>query len=187
MKWLIPRLIQFKQHSPEIEISLLTAGGVADFNAQHIDLALRCNDFDWGKVLYSEKLADEYMVCVSRQNQIDPLQPLFISSSRPKMWSQLKERYKTQFHTFEKVSLEHFYLCIEACLAGLGATVVSAYMVEKEFDFQMLHRLTPAIPDGSAYYLLSASPFDDDPRKVIFQQMLTEERQASHSKLSMLQ
>ena len=57
MKWLIPRLIQFKQRSPEIEISLLTAGGVADFNAQHIDLALRRNDFDWGKVIDSKKMA----------------------------------------------------------------------------------------------------------------------------------
>jgi DNA-binding transcriptional LysR family regulator len=57
MKWLIPRLVQFKQRYPEIEISLLTAGGVADFNAQHIDLALRRNDFDWGKVIDSKKMA----------------------------------------------------------------------------------------------------------------------------------
>ena len=184
MKWLIPRLVHFKQCYPEIEISLLTAGGVADFKAQHIDLALRRNDFDWGKALYSEKLADEYMVCMSRQNQVDPTQPLFISSSRPKMWSHLKECYKKQFQSFEKVSLEHFYLCIEACLAGLGATMVSAYMVEKEFDFQMLHRLTPVIPDGSAYYLLSALPFEDDPRKVIFKQWLSEEMRASQARLA---
>ena len=59
-------------------------------------------------------------------------------------------------------------------------------MVEKEFDFQMFYRLTPVIPDGSAYYLLSALPFEDDPRKVIFKQWLSEEMHASQSKLSML-
>ena len=66
MKWLIPRLVQFKLRYPEIDISLLTGGGEADFKAQNIDLALRRNDFEWSKAIYSEKMADEYMVCVSR-------------------------------------------------------------------------------------------------------------------------
>jgi hypothetical protein len=52
-------------------------------------------------------------------------------------------------------------------------------MIEKELDFHTLEILFPVIPDGSAYYLLSASSFDDDPRKVIFQQRLSEEMQAS--------
>ncbi len=62
MKWLIPRLVQFKLRYPEIDISLLTAGEEADFKAQNIDLALRRNDFDWSKAIYIEKMADEHMV-----------------------------------------------------------------------------------------------------------------------------
>ncbi len=111
---------------------------------------------------------------------------LFISSSRSKIWTQFKDAYKTQFKHFQKVALEHFYLCIEASLAGLGATVVSAYMVEKELDFQMLDMLTPIVQDGSAYYLLSASPFEDDPNKVIFKDWLIEEMRASQTKLMAL-
>jgi hypothetical protein len=42
-------------------------------------------------------------------------------------------------------------------------------MIEKELDFHKLQILSPIVQDGSAYYLLSASPFDDDQRKVIFQ------------------
>jgi DNA-binding transcriptional LysR family regulator len=57
MKWLIPRLVQFKQRSPEMDISLLTGGGSPDFKTQNIDLAFRCNDFDWGKVIDSKKMA----------------------------------------------------------------------------------------------------------------------------------
>jgi hypothetical protein len=53
-------------------------------------------------------------------------------------------------------------------------------------DFHTLQILSPVVQDGSAYYLLSALPFEDDPRKVIFQQWLSEEMQASQSKLSML-
>ncbi len=186
MKWLIPRLVQFKLRYPEIDISLLTAGGEADFKAQNIDLALRRNDFEWGKAIYSEKMADEHMVCVSRHNHLAPMSQLFIASSRPKVWTQFKDAYKTRFTHFEKVALEHFYLCIEASLAGLGATVVSAYMVEKELDFQMLDMLSPIVQDGSAYYLLSASPFEDDPNKVIFKDWLIEEMRASQTKLMAL-
>ena len=148
MKWLIPRLVQFKLRYPEIDISLLTAGGEADFKVQNIDLALRRNDFDWGKAIYSEKMADEHMVCVSRHKHLAPMSQLFISSSRPKIWTQFKDAYKAQFKHFQRVALEHFYLCIEASLAGLGATVVSAYMVEKELDFQMLDMLTPIVQDA---------------------------------------
>ena len=82
------------------------------------------------------------MVCVSRHKHLAPMSQLFISSSRPKIWTQFKDAYKAQFKHFQRVALEHFYLCIEASLAGLGATVVSAYMVEKELDFQMLDMLT---------------------------------------------
>ena len=185
MKWLIPRLVQFKQRYPEIDISLLTGGGNPNFKTQNIDLALRRNDFDWGKAIYSEKIADEYMVCISSQNQIESIQQLFVSGSREKMWSQLHDHFKVQLQEYEKVSLEHFYLCIEACLAGLGATIASVYMIEKEFDFQILKMLCPVIEDGSAYYLLSSSPFEDDPRKIIFKQWLIEEMQMTQSKFSM--
>lgn len=84
------------------------------------------------------------------------------------------------------MTLEHFYLCIEACLAGLGATVVSGYMVEKELDFQMFDMLTPINPDGSAYYLLSAAPFEDDLHKVLFKNWLIEEMRVSQSKFMAL-
>lgn len=186
MKWLIPRLVQFKLRYPEIDISLLTAGGEADFKAQNIDLALRRNDFEWGKAVYSEKIADEYILCVARKNNPDSTQQLFISSSRPKIWTHLKDVYKTQFKHCQKQSLEHFYLCIEACLAGLGATIVSGYMVEKELDYQVFEMLTPIEPDGSAYYLLSASPFEDDVHKVLFKNWLIDEMRTSQSKLMAL-
>lgn len=186
MKWLIPRLIQFKQKHPQIEIGLLTDGGDVDFETQVIDLALRRNDFDWGKAVYSEKIADEYVLCIARKNDSYSTQQLFVSSSRPKLWTQLNDRYKGQFKGFQKLTLEHFYLCIEACLAGLGATVVSGYMVEKELDFQLFDMLTPINPDGSAYYLLSAAPFEDDLHKVLFKNWLIEEMRVSQSKFMAL-
>jgi DNA-binding transcriptional LysR family regulator len=66
--------------------------------------------------------------------------------------------------------LEHFYLCIEACLAGLGATIVSAYTVEKEIKYKMFNILSPVYQDG--FILLSNQPFENDIRKILFRDWL---------------
>ncbi len=86
MKWLIPRLAQFKQLYPEFEVSLLTAGGEVDFQQQGIDLALRRNDFVWGEEVYSEKIADEQMLAVRAKNDRVATTQVFISKSRPQLW-----------------------------------------------------------------------------------------------------
>lgn len=77
--------------------------------------------------------------------------------------------------TYSKTELEHFYLCLEGCLAGLGATIISIYMIEKELELKALDQLTQPIQDGSSYYLLSHTSFKEDPRKIIFLNWLKNE------------
>lgn len=186
MKWLIPRLAQFKQLYPEFEVSLLTAGGEVDFRAQNIDLALRRDDFDWGTAVYSEKIADEQMLYVKAKHEQSTGNQVFISKSRPQLWQQFKRHYQAQLKEMKAVSLEHFYLCIEACLAGLGTTVVSAYMVERELKYHLLEQVASGYADGSSYYLLSAQPFEEDVRKLLLRDWLRDEMQQSQLWLATL-
>lgn len=178
MKWLIPRLIHYKQLYPDFEVTLLTGGGSVDFKQQNIDLALRRNDFDWGKSIYSEKIADEQMLCVTASKITRQTNQIFISTSRSKLWQQFQYKHSEQFKGYSKTELEHFYLCIEACLAGLGATLVSTYMVEREIKHQLLQPISSIYQDESAYFLLSAEPFEEDVRKVLFCDWLREQMQA---------
>ena len=183
MKWLIPRLAQFNQLDYGFEIVLLTAGGAVDFGGQAIDIALRRNDFEWGADIYHEKIADEYIVAVRNPHSIDN-QTLLLSSSRPNLWRQLTKAQLLQkdMQEYEQLILEHFYLCIEGCLAGLGTAVVSIYMVEKELDNHFLQCVQPPVADSSAYHLLSAKPFYQDKRKVVFKDWLKQEMQKSEAK-----
>ena len=80
MKWLIPRLVQFKLRYPEIDISLLTGGGEADFKAQNIDLALRRNDFDWARPLLIV-LKVKFVFPLLESNQPDPIVPPYQAES----------------------------------------------------------------------------------------------------------
>ena len=176
MKWLIPRLSRFKEHVADFEVVLLTAGGAINFDSGRIDLAIRRNDFEWSNDIYSEKLADEYVMHVQNAKK-ENVSNLLISKSRPNFLNLLRKN-SLMSQTLKKsntIEFEHFYLCLEACLAGLGSTIVSKYMIEKELDLNLLEPISEPIHDGSSYYLLSNTSYDVDPRKKIFLHWLKKE------------
>ena len=185
MKWLIPRLVNFNQLEAGFEIVLLTGGGPIDFQSNAVDLALRRNDFDWGRGLYQEKIADEYMVAVRNASRKQH-RTLLLSSSRPQLWNQLTHSnlLNDELLTYNQLVLDHFYLCIEACLSGLGTAIVSSYMVEQELANQSLQLVQPPVADSSSYHLLSATPFHEDSRKVQFKMWLQQQMLDSEATFS---
>lgn len=156
MKWLIPRLSKFKKLGHDFEVVLLTAGGVVDFEKDNIDIAIRRNDFDWGEHIYSEKIADEYIALVQATKPSETTD-LLISTSRPNFFTSISRivELKQSLKGYTKVELEHFYLCLEGCVAGLGATVISIYMIEKELEWNLLKKISPVVQDNSAYFTFS--------------------------------
>ena len=176
MKWLIPRLAEFNSLNYGFEIVLLTGGGIVDFQGKSIDIALRRNDFEWDKNIFHEKIIEEYIVAV-RNTRTDQTNTLLLTSSRPHLWQHINKSklVSSDILSYEHMVLEHFYLCIEGCLAGLGTAIVSIFMVEKEISHQFLELVHPPVADSSSYHLLSYYPFYEDERKVIFKNWLKTE------------
>lgn len=181
MKWLIPRMVKFNELNLGFGITLLTGGGPLDFQTQNIDLAIRRNDFTWGDHIFSTKIADEFMFLVNAHQQ-NPSN-LLLSTSRPKFNNYLMKKYP-EFSELVTIELDHFYLCIEACLSGLGQTVVSGFMIESELenDFVQMEKFLHV--DNSAYYLFASTPFEEDDRKIIFRDWLIKEMQSTRQNLS---
>ena len=173
MKWLIPRLAEFNSLNYGFEILLLTGGGIVDFQGKSIDIALRRNDFEWDKNIFHEKIIEEYIVAV-RNTRTDQTNTLLLTSSRPHLWQHINKSklVSSDILSYEHMVLEHFYLCIEGCLAGLGTAIVSIFMVEKEISHEFLELVHPPVADSSSYHLLSYYPFYEDERKVIFKNWL---------------
>ena len=184
MKWLIPRLSKFQALNCGFNIVLLTGGGAVDFEKGGIDIALRRDDFAWSRSIFSEKLADEYIVLAKSQKMaISPA--LLISKSRPDFYRKLYKNKAVNklIAGCAVIEFEHFHLCLEGCLSGLGSTAISIYMIEKELEYSFLENIAPAFKDGSAYYLLSNTPFENDCRKAIFMQWLKKEMLDSQAKI----
>ena len=180
MKWLIPRLGDFKQRHPQVNVVILTAGGAVDFAAQHIDVAIRRNDFAWPKQVFAEKLADEYMAPVARTGVHQAMR--LHSASRPEAWQTWLAQHATsegadQYAAMPSTEFEHFYLAIQAAIAGLGTVLASIYMVADEVAQKILQPEQAFTTDGSGYYLLGLHDLHHQEKTVLFLNWLREQMQ----------
>lgn len=141
MRWLMPRLSQFYQGYPDIDVRLSTAGGPVDFSHQGIELAIRREDFEMSSPCIKLPLLEEYVgpVCSpeywqSIQNNVTQVVYLH-SKTRAEAWTDWltkKPSNKAMFGDFlgsTQHTYEHFYFCLQAAADGLGVALGSYPLV----------------------------------------------------------
>jgi DNA-binding transcriptional LysR family regulator len=177
MKWLIPRLLDFHEKHPHLQVQLLAAGGPIDFTRSGADLAIRRDDFHWDESVHSVKICDEWIgpVCAAAARPpgdvLDGARMLY-SKTRPMAWDNWLRLQNLSARDALKAEYEHFYLCVQAAAAGLGIAMASFLMVQDEQASGQLVAPWGFVQDGSSYCLLSPSPFDECPKSTTFQQWI---------------
>ncbi|MBB4007103.1 LysR family transcriptional regulator [Allorhizobium taibaishanense] len=204
LKFLIHNLSDLK-NCTGLDVKVLAAGGKVDFRRDHVDLAVRRNDFAIDPRLYVRDLAPEAMVMVStpevaavlRQAGQDDARdakrraaaiPALHTRSRPDAWLtwrkgqvQNQAQHLTQplpYHFGSDIFYEHFYLAIEAATAGQGVALASIHMVASDLAAGRLVTLSPVQQDGTQYLAVSNSDFASDPRRTLFADWLSRRMQA---------
>lgn len=143
MKWLIPRLSEFKRANPEVEIGLNMSHGEVDFVQDKISLAIRTSmnrppadaviepllHEQIGPVCHPEYVARVGISSVASLTRARILD----TATRPKAW----QEWATLMNCGEigltaQDRYEHFYLVIEAASSQLGVALAPRYVVEKE-------------------------------------------------------
>jgi DNA-binding transcriptional LysR family regulator len=174
MKWLIPRLGDFYRQHPDLQLHIFAAGGPIAFQRDGIDVALRRDDFTWESTVHAEKVCEEWIgpVCapaLMKRRRIDlSAQRLLHTASRKTAWMNWRRATKTEIGRADSQTYEHFYLSLQAACSGLGVAIGSVYMVQEEIDSGRLVAPFGFVRDGSAYYLLSSMPIENDPRRTAF-------------------
>ncbi|MBY5357621.1 LysR family transcriptional regulator [Rhizobium leguminosarum] len=171
-RWLIPRLPQFNALHPDVEVHVLAAGGPVSFDRNHIDLALRRSDFSWSPELFVETVVEERVgpVCAPRllasgSNDILSL-PRIHSATRRDAWSRyIGDNLLADPNPPGNQIFEHFYLSIEAAIAGLGAAIGPEPLVADAVESGQLVAPRGYCGNGYSYILLSRLPFEGDARK----------------------
>lgn len=199
MRWLIPRLPSFQQQHPDITLQLVAAGGPVDFARSGIDLALRRDDFSFHGQ-HAEKICDEWMgpVCrdagalsgglemnggAQKNNNLSLHgQRLLHSATRPGAWQQWQQVSGISTAGSSRAEYEHFYLCAQAALAGLGVAMMSFLMVQDELNSRQLVAPWGFMQDGSGYWLLAKEEILKNSYAGIFRDWLIKEMVIIQSK-----
>lgn len=183
MKWLIPRLPAFQRAHPDISLHLSAAGGAIDFKKANVDLALRRDDFKWGDDVYATRICEEWVGPVCATSLLDAdghtLEQANVlhTKSRPTAWKTWQRLSETRAQSGTRVDYEHFYLCIQAAVAGLGVAMSSFFMVQDELANGQLVAPQGFLRDGSAYCLLSARPLAESRQCMRFAEWVMGEMQ----------
>jgi DNA-binding transcriptional LysR family regulator len=173
LKLLIPSISELK-HETGLDIRFMAAGGPIDFTRDHVDLAIRRNDFLIDNALYVADLADERMGPVGSPALLDGVlgtngkPDLLHSATRPRAWRDWKSRGKIPLKARHDVSYEHHYLAIQAAEAGQGLAMASLHIVARDLRLGRLRAPYGFIGDGTKYIALSPSKLESDPRKDAF-------------------
>jgi LysR family glycine cleavage system transcriptional activator len=144
MFWLLPRLSQFQQAHPDIDLRLATSDRDIIRLDTPFDLAIRRGPGDWPGYV-SKPFMDEWELplCTPALLQKHPIHTpadlaahtLLYADTRPTAWQRwltlagvpdLKPAATQQF--------DHFYLALRAAMSGLGVTLGPLPMMQSELD-----------------------------------------------------
>jgi DNA-binding transcriptional LysR family regulator len=182
LKWLIPKLQKFNNLNYGFELIINTTSTSLDFQSSHFDLAIRRNDIGWGNHIYNEFISEEILFFIQDNHLIeDSSGKVLLSTSRKNFWTNIinNKLIGSRLKYAKLIEMDYFHLCIESCIAGLGKTITSGYLIEKELKNDLVKPVIAPFTDGSSYYLLSPTPFHNDERKIFFKEWLKHEMQQS--------
>lgn len=182
MRWLIPRLSRFQARHPAIQVHLFAAGGPIDFARTGVDVALRRNDFAWPAHVHAMPICDEWIGPVhAPQAHAAARRRLLHTATRPDAWQAWWRVSSTTRPRgrLPEARYEHFYLSLQAALAGQGTAIASKLMAGDDLNDGRLVAPEGFRRDGSGYYLLADAPIAHDSPAGVWLAWLREETAAT--------
>ncbi len=142
-RWLIPRLTNFHDEYPRIEVRLSSSTAPVDFESQNLDAAIRAGKGDWPN-LHSEKLVDVELIPICTpdyQQQHDLRNPddlghvrLLHSMARPTDWSAWIKRVGANVDPEPGIRFESSALAYEAASMDGGVALAVKIFVKRKLE-----------------------------------------------------
>ncbi|MFG3348510.1 LysR substrate-binding domain-containing protein [Streptomyces sp. NPDC048018] len=195
MRWLIPRLPELAARHPGLTVHLSAGGGPVAFARDTVDVALRRDDFPVPEGVSRVPLFAEWIGPVCRPELAARLlggEPVTLlhTSTRPAAWDDWRrltgsgraaagapEPSRAPAPAADQ-TFEHFYLALQAAVAGMGVAVGPYALVRDDLLRGQLAAPYGFVADGTGYGLLSPRPPERDARTATLLGWLRE--QAAH-------
>ncbi|MFD5328449.1 LysR substrate-binding domain-containing protein [Streptomyces sp. NPDC127092] len=169
MRWLIPRLPDLTARHPELTVHLSAGGGPPAFDRDTVDAAVRRDDFPVPEGVSRVPLFEEWTGPVCRPELAERLLDgapvtLLHTATRPSAWDDWRRLTGHTPHGTSEQRFEHFYLALQAAVAGVGVAVGPYALVHDDLVRGQLAAPYGFVADGTGYGLLSPRPPERDPR-----------------------
>lgn len=158
MRWLIPRLSEFQDAYPAIEVHLSTGGGALDFARERVTVAIRRLDF---------ALDPGWAVTTMMPERVGPVMPPSLrrsfdsgdyvalgSRTRPQAWQAWLDTQPNAPRPRSIRLLDHHFLMMEATLGGLGVALSPQAIAASDVAAGRLEAPAGFSRDGTAYGLI---------------------------------
>lgn len=167
-KWLIPRLGEFRQLHPHIEVRISTAVPDVDFDRDPVDVAVQFGDGNWSRVqtdlLFFDQIEPVCSPHYLAQHAPNPKYPqsllrqrLLISHYRSSDWEDwLNATQMTELtRDAEQMTFSSSVLTWQAAIEGLGMAIGQNALLAHEFNTgQLVRPFDQPIHSNKAYYLV---------------------------------
>ena len=182
LRWLVPRLSDFRERQPEIDVWISTKDGRVDFAAEGVDLAIRLGHGAY-RGLHSTFLLREYVFPVCSRALIErlgmPKEPAELARFPLLLRHEelLSLRWDVWFETAgaEQVPLDqgtrfpNSNMALQAAIDGQGVALVrSAHLEGDPAALGLVKLFDVHCPSEVAYYLLCPEGTEDRPKIAVF-------------------
>ncbi|RUT31080.1 transcriptional regulator GcvA [Arsenicitalea aurantiaca] len=186
-RWLLPRLASFQEAHPEISLNIISSDGELDFTKERIDVAIRFGHGNWQDAIVDPLMAEEILVVCSPVLMDGPHpitsyeslrhHRLIRHSTRPNGWEHwFRSVGANRDHLRWGPSLEHFFMIIQAAIAGLGVALLPSFLVEDEIRNGTLVTPFPVrIAGPGGYYLVTSAAKSELPRVKLFRRWILDQ------------
>jgi len=205
VKWLMPRLLNFSEQHPDIEVHLVNSIKPADFEKEEMDLAIRVGSVEAGLSAEEKPRIDLVMAKAWGQLQVEVLMPdelipvaspkyaeqfgamtdpsatermtLLNMATRPNAWNDFFRaiRWEVAAHP-HTTSYGHFFMTIQAAIEGRGVALVPKVLAQGDLNAGLLVQMMPhGISSDGEYCLIGRKRSWDQGKVRIFRDWLRQE------------
>ncbi|MGW6568193.1 LysR substrate-binding domain-containing protein [Streptomyces sp. NPDC054975] len=172
MRWLIPRLPDLATEVPGLTVHLSAGGGPVAFDRDPVDVALRRDDFPVPADVTRSPLFLERIGPVCSPDVAERLTAgsgvagvtILHTSTRPRAWADWQRITRRRVDPTGEQTFEHFYLALQAAVAGVGMAIGPYALVHDDLMSGQLVAPFGLVEDGTGYHLLSPRPPARDER-----------------------
>lgn len=176
MRWLIPRLAEFQDRFPDVDLHLAVGGGAFDFTRDRVTLAIRRLDFAIDSRCAITTLAREEMGPVMQAGMVERFWAsdyvALASKTRPNAWDNWERANPGAPKPRATRHMGHHFLMAEAAAAGLGVAMCPRIIALDDIRNQRLVAPMGFAPDGSEYGLIQSALKPETPHASLFKTWL---------------